>query len=297
MENIRIKNVSEYVKVVTDLNRGFYHPIAHLKTLYRGHSDNTWEVLPSAFRDYDDFLNERLYLREFQRELPNECSGLTYFDILVKAQHYGIPTRLLDFTLNPLVALYFACEKNCDIDGQVLIFQNSAVFIQEEITFQLIIHYVFKYKHGVDWTSDMRRKLYKSVERDDDFYFIASEQLIEDIFTATGLPQFVLPKLSNDRIRAQQGAFAIFHTPVEKETEINKGKTRKFAVPKKDIDVGLKPSKIICIPAYEKEKILWELDCLGINKAALFPELEPHATDIVRKIRLSNKEINQKNNS
>ena len=295
MENTIVKSVSEYVKLVTGLNDGFYHPIAHLKTVYRGHSDKRWKILPSAFRDCDDFLNERLYLHEFQRQLPDACNGLSYFDILVKAQHYGVPTRLLDFTLNPLVALYFACEKNSDIDGQVLIFQNSPVFMQEEITFQLIIHYIFKYKHGVNWTSDMRQRLCKSLERDDDCYFIASEELIEKTFTASGLPQFVLPKLSNDRVRAQQGVFALFHTPVEKENEFNKGKIRKFAIPQKDIDISLKASRAVDIPACEKERILWELDCLGINKATLFPELEPHAVDIVRKIKMSNKEINHKN--
>lgn len=291
MEKIEINNVSEYVKLVMNLNEEFYHPIAHLKTLYRGHSDSTWEALPAAFRNYDDFFNERLYLHEFQRELPNECSGLTYFDILVKAQHYGIPTRLLDFTLNPLIALYFACENNFNKEGKVLIFQETPIFMQEELTFQLIIHYIFKYKHGIDWTSEMRRRLCKSVERDDE-NFIVSEELVETIFTSLGLPMFVFPKLSNDRIRAQQGAFALFHTPVEKETITNREKIRKFAIPMKNIDVALKASKTISIPAGEKEKILWELDCLGINKATLFPELEPHAIHIVSKIRLSNKEFN-----
>lgn len=294
MENSTIKNVSEYVRLVTGLNNGFYHPVAHLKTLYRGHSDNTWKVIPSAFRDYDHFLNERLYLHEFQRQLPEACDGLSYFDILVKAQHYGIPTRLLDFTLNPLVALYFACEKNSDKDGQVLIFQNSPVFTQEEITFQLIIHYIFKYKHGITWSSDMRQRLCKSLERSDDCYFIVSEELVERILTSSGLPQFVLPKLSNNRVRAQQGAFALFHTPVEKENVSNRNKSRKFAIPQRDIDISIKASKVVGIPACEKEKMLWELDCLGINKATLFPELEPHVTDIVRKIKISNKEINQR---
>lgn len=36
-------------------------------------------------------------------------------------QHYGIPTRLLDFSLNPLIALYFAVTDNQDKDGKVIL--------------------------------------------------------------------------------------------------------------------------------------------------------------------------------
>ena len=119
--DINIDSLSDFVKVITENNnKHFYHDIAHLQIVYRGHANINWNLIPSAFRSDDDFLNERIYLRECLREIPEEFDALNFFDTLVKVQHYGVPTRLLDFTLNPLVALYFSCIGENDEDGCVI---------------------------------------------------------------------------------------------------------------------------------------------------------------------------------
>ena len=66
------------------------------------------ELLPNIIRE-KDFTN-----REIELLTNFEKYGLQYFsvnnsiDFLSFAQHYGLPTRLLDFTYNPFVALFFA---------------------------------------------------------------------------------------------------------------------------------------------------------------------------------------------
>ena len=47
-----------------------------------------------------DFENEKNIIDEILRRCPNDFEGLDAFEKLVKMQHYGTPTRLLDFTGN-----------------------------------------------------------------------------------------------------------------------------------------------------------------------------------------------------
>lgn len=58
---------------------------------------------------------------EFMTLRPESFQGLSSnFEILSKMQHYGLPTRLLDFTVNPLVSLYFACADHPECDARIL---------------------------------------------------------------------------------------------------------------------------------------------------------------------------------
>jgi len=63
-------------------------------------------------------------LSDFISEVCRYIKDVSMTDIsswLEIAQHFGVPTRLLDFTQNPLVALYFACEDTKNVDGSIWI--------------------------------------------------------------------------------------------------------------------------------------------------------------------------------
>jgi hypothetical protein len=85
------------------------------KSLYRGQQQN-WPLLPklALVTPRDDIRrDERAMVEEFRRHLPQFSvpESRNYWDLIALARHHGLATRLLDWTRNPLAALFFAIEK------------------------------------------------------------------------------------------------------------------------------------------------------------------------------------------
>nr|WP_314480921.1 FRG domain-containing protein [uncultured Porphyromonas sp.] len=110
VEEVRINSVSEFIEKIVQLDKE-----EGTEIFYRGHADRDWELLPSIFRMPNGVEKEHLFFRDMVAHEPqsfSECKST--LDYLVQMQHYGLPTRLLDMTTNPLVALYFACQPTPD---------------------------------------------------------------------------------------------------------------------------------------------------------------------------------------
>lgn len=229
---------------VADL--GFYTPLMYF--CFRGQACNEWSIVSSVLRDpykdNDDY--EHCILKKSELVLCRELLAYpTYLQKMVYLQHYGLRTRLLDVTLNPLVALYNACKGEQECDGVVIVgkcdnFDNSR---RAELTAEFAFNY-----SGKNIESNITE-------------FAAKNGVDCSDFTQ---PFFIYPAINNPRIEHQQGAFVM--SPLIK-IETDKSITRNKA-PLDNSDIFLKRRAII--PASKKDELLLSLHLLGVNEGSLF---------------------------
>ena len=298
------KSVTEYIDYVLEnrIDEGF-------NTFFRGHSDWKFELVPSIYRTkYAEILkHEDEAIREFIASYPHffaECKST--LDYLAVLQHHGFPTRLLDITENPLVALYFACEDQSGNHGDVIelsvnknyyrYYDSDTVSILTNLSFMPhdfdVSNFDYSKYYGCFESNDKYtyNRYYEIVNLEDhidclnDFNKINSvDKLIHKIRTEKPFyrpiidPQhmdnyIVTVKAKNgfNRMINQSGLFALFG--IQKK----KSKVARFSFENLEYKI-----KHIIIPSECKGNIIKQLNRLNINKATIYCDMDNVSKDFI----------------
>lgn len=276
---MKVTSLWQFIKILEELPRKKGSSL-----YYRGHSNFKYILEPLLFRKNGYIEKEHLMFKEMLRSNPEQFfEGKSTLDKLVKMQHFGLPTRLLDITKNPLVALYFTCVSHNDktasendgevvvlsIDGRqmkyndsdtVMILSNLCKLKPKEKIFETTLS-----REKFNQTDNVGKLLWEIKREKPIFYDIIDPKNINSIIP-------IKVTKNNERIQAQDGLFLLFGVGNENtKLKINQ-----------DWIVKTKDNEHIIIDAKAKHKIRNQLEEINISKKTLFPSLESTANVIKR---------------
>lgn len=250
IEIIEITSLQQFLDEIQKLKsvKGFE------KIWFRGIADEAYGLEPSIYRSASDPVIEKQLLNRFTtRAQPfiEDKSSKTYWEWLFIMQHYGVPTRLLDWSESALISLAF-----------------SVIYREEK----------HSGKDAAMWCLDpikLNRDYVKGLKPDEPIpsitdFTVKKIAVYEDETIPVDFPISVYGPLNNVRIVAQKGVFTLF--PFKEKFKLE------------DLD-GVENFLVkLTIPDANIEEIKGQLITMGITENNVYPGLDSIAKEINREI-------------
>ena len=280
---------------------------------FRGENKEYNYQIPGLFRKYSWIKNEKEIIDRNREFTPERLQNNSIFDNLTLIQHYGGSTRILDISSNALIALFFAVSGNFEENGYVYLLSAKDHKIESPDSLSVTIKAAIS-----ELTSEQKnflaKNLYSKKDSEEEVRKVIQDDGLDAVDTLYSLVQrsmnssnikirvkdmfgleFVQPYRFDNRIIQQSGAFIILG--LEQFIEINSEKMivekiqkecsdqiHKLGLvydPEVFIGLGSSPGTArIKIAAQYKNKILSELELLGINESTVYPDMQHKAQKI-----------------
>lgn len=217
-----IKDIHDYISTIKTLQDESLKCNNTEKLFFRGMEEppgESWGITPSIhFNNMVKYENE--LVKSFINKRPLEFSNMEdNFEMIAKMQHFGLPTRVLDFSLNPFISLYFATTKNEQNAGKVVVHLNKLDVLDSESIKKITFSFFNITAKDYNYCSEIIDKNHIEYKMDNDYVFLdklldfKKKDLVRYLFNYyfhyNCIPMCT-PRYYSEREKNQQAVFMLF---------------------------------------------------------------------------------------
>jgi hypothetical protein len=238
-DDVTVNSVPELIAKIVEHNTDLKKPV-----WYRGHSNKDWKLLPLIFRCGSPCRarDEINLIKRFKQDATLLTSPLpmNLYEWSFIMRHYGVPTRLLDWSESPLVGMYFTISEEKEDDKDGVLWAMAPLELNKQDGREL------------DDPDNL-----PSFGEDSEMENYTPEKYAQETMSSMLPIAFIAPR-NTQRMQSQLSVFTIYHRKQEPIEEIgDKSHIWRYI-----------------IPAKAKKQIRKELEVLSFGKFQLFPELD-----------------------